>query len=178
MSGERGPKPLPANVHRLRGNASHKPLASLLDDIVRPDVEIPDCPEHLGGEARAEWDRLTPHLEKLGLISQLDRAALAGYCQAWADYVWAQVRIAASNTGDETGERGRIWDTPSGYKQISVLQQISNRALEQVDKFLGHFGLSPALRSRVTASDPRSPMQPDLPGVEPKPAEGGWGKFE
>jgi P27 family predicted phage terminase small subunit len=176
--GERGPKPLPANVHKLRGNASHKPLASLLDDIVRPDVEIPECPQHLDEEAMAEWARITPHLERLGLISQLDRAALVGYCQAWSDYVWAARRIADLNQGDASGERGRIWDTPSGYKQISVPMQIKNRALDQMDKFLAHFGLSPALRSRVTASDPRAPVQPDLPGVDPKPAEGGWGTFQ
>lgn len=171
---ERGPLPTPASLHLLRGNPGHKPLAKLLDDVVRPDVEIPEPPAILTGEAAAEWDRLTPYLWRLGLISQLDRAALTGYCQAWGDYCWAQRRIAESNAGDETGERGRIWDTPSGYKQISVLQQISNRALEQVEKFLGHFGLSPALRSRVTAGDTR---QPELPGVDPKPTEEGWAAF-
>lgn len=171
--GRRGPKPLPANVHLLRGNPGHKPLANLIDDVVRPEVEAPGCPKHFNDEARAEWRRITKHLLKLGLLTAIDRAALAGYCQAWSDYVWAQRRIVELNAGDASGERGRIWDTPSGYKQISVPMQISNRSLELMAKFLAEFGMSPAARSRVTASDP----QLGLPGLE-KPAEGGWGTFE
>ena len=202
---------LPANVHALRGNPSKLPLGSLLDDTVRPAVSIPTCPPHLGPDAREEWDRITVHLEKLGLITDIDRAALSAYCSAWGDYVWAERRIAELNgetkyrpaaaagtdqaaTGgapvgaaanskrkprlrtlpaDSTGERGRIWDTPSGYKQISVPMQIRNRAMEQMKTFLTEFGMSPAARSRVTASDP----QLGLPGLE-KPQEGGWGTFE
>lgn len=225
--GERGPKPLPANVHLMRGNASKKPLAALLDDVVRPEVAVPEAPGHLGAEARAEWERITGHLQALGLIAEIDRAALTGYCVAWGRHVEAELRIAelddehqamlearavaqasaAANeasgpagpaetrsaregepapapaaaasrklTARERAERpGHIGTTPSGYQQISVWLQISNRSLEQCEKFLSHFGMSPALRARVTASDPR---QPELPGVEPKPQEGGWGAFK
>ena len=180
--GQRGPKTLPANVHALRNNPSKKNLGVLLDETVRPKVEIPVMPPHLAEEAKREWRRITRHLEVLGLISQIDRAALAAYCTAWGDYVWAELRIEALNSAqtvgertiaaDATGERGRIWDTPSGYKQISVPMQIRNRALEMMGKFLAEFGMSPAARSRVTASDP----QTSLPGFE-KPQEGGWGGF-
>jgi P27 family predicted phage terminase small subunit len=166
---------VPGNLHLLRGNPSKKPMAALLDEQVRPAVAIPECPKHLDAEARAEWSRITPHLEKLGLISEIDMAALAGYCTAWSDYVWASRRIDELNkkAKDKTGEAGRIWDTPSGYKQISVPMQIRNRALEQMAKFLSEFGMSPAARSRVTASDP----QMGLPGMD-KPQEGGWGEFK
>jgi P27 family predicted phage terminase small subunit len=208
-----GPKPLPANVHALRGNPSKKPLAALLDDVVRPEVAIPPAPAHLGADARAEWERITVHLQALGLIAEIDRAALTGYCVAWGRHVEAELRIAELDaehqarleakavaeakaaapkgrkavdsaaapaprplTASERAERpGHIGTTPSGYQQISVWLQISNRALEQCEKFLSHFGMSPALRARVTAGDPR---QPELPGVEPKPQEGGWGAFK
>lgn len=179
-----GRRRLPANVHVLHGNPSKKSAASLLDGELRPPVEVPSCPKHLGDEARKEWRRITRHLEDLGLISQIDRAALAGYCSTWADYVWAERRIAELNgadprrpnvvaqAADKTGERGRIWDTPSGYKQISVPMQIRNRALEMMGKFLAEFGMSPAARSRVTTSN----VQRSLPGME-APQEGGWGKL-
>lgn len=176
--GTRGPKPLPANVHLLRGNASKKPLASLLDDVVRPPVDEPDCPSQITGEARAEWDRIVPHLMALGLLSQIDRAALVAYCVAWAEYLWACDRIDAYNTGDVTGERGRVWDTPSGYKQMSVLIQIRNRAAGEMKTWLAEFGMSPAARSRVTQSDPATAgEQGELPGME-KPREGGWATYE
>ncbi len=173
---------LPANVHMLHGNPSKLSAAALLDGELRPPVEIPPCPAHLADEARKEWRRITRHLEVLGLISQIDRAALAGYCTAWGEYVWAENRIAAFNGPDEsratpearaadkTGERARIWETPSGYKQMSPFLQIRNRAMEMMAKFLAEFGMSPAARSRVTPSDNQLP----LPGV-PAPKEGGWG---
>jgi P27 family predicted phage terminase small subunit len=162
-------------VHVLRGNPSKKSAAALLDEQVRPPVAIPPCPAHFSPEAKAEWKRITKHLEQLGLVTEIDRAALAGYCSSWGDYVWAERRIAQLNTEakDKTGEHGRIWDTPSGYKQISVPMQIRNRALEMMAKFLVEFGMSPAARSRVTASDP----QMGLPGMD-KPKEGGWGSFK
>ena len=169
---------LPANVHQLRGNPSKKSLGSLLDDVMRPDVAIPDCPTYLDAEAKAEWKRISVHLEKLGLVSEIDRAALAAYCTAWGDFSWATKRIKELNSArpgvdaDKTGERGRIWDTPSGYKQISVPMQIRNRAMEQMKTFLTEFGMSPAARSRVTVSAP----QLGLPGLD-KPQEGGWGAF-
>lgn len=174
--GARGPKPLPANVHALRGNPSHKSLAQLLDDVVRPEVSVPRAPEHFDEAALAEWRRITPHLKRLGLISQIDRAALVAYCDAWSEYVWAVGEIKRLNAeepeGERHGSRGRIWDTPSGYKQISVAVQIRNRAAEQLARWLAEFGMSPSARSRVTASDP----QLGLPGIE-KPQEGGWGAF-
>lgn len=170
-----GRKSVPPNLHLLRNNPSKKPLASLLDDVVRPPVEAPECPAHLEGEARAEWERIVPFLVSLGLVSQIDRAALAGYCDAWGEYVWACQRIKQYNEQDPTGDRGRIWDTPSGYKQISVAQQIRNRALDQCRQFLALFGMSPADRSRVTQSDP----QIGLPGFGgDKPQTGGWGAYK
>jgi P27 family predicted phage terminase small subunit len=178
MTGNRGPKSLPANVHTLRGNPSHKPLAQLLDDVVRPEVAVPRAPRHFTAGALAEWRRITPHLEKLGLISHIDRAALVVYCDAWSEYVWACERIESYNAEEpedsRTGDRGRIWNTPSGYKQISVALQIKNRAAEVMVKSLAEFGMSPAARSRVTPSDP----QLVLPGVGDKPTEGGWGAFQ
>lgn len=171
--GERGPLPKPASLHVLHGNPSKKPMAALLDEAVRPKVEIPECPGHLTTEAKDEWARITVHLEQLGLISQIDRAALAAYCQAYGRWVDVEGKIAILNAEDRDGVAGMIGDTPSGYKQISVLLQISNRCVEQMEKFLRHFGMSPAARSRVTAGDP----QMALPGMD-KPQEGGWGAFK
>lgn len=171
--GQRGPKPLPGNVHLLRGNPSKLPLAQLDDGPIRPDVAVPKCPEQLSDEAKAEWRRITKHLLKLGLISHIDRAVLAAYCSAWGEFVWAEKHIQSLNEQDPSGERGRIWNTPSGYKQMSVALQIKNRAMEQLKQFAAEFGMSPAARSRVTPSE----RQPSLPGME-KPQEGGWANFE
>lgn len=198
MSAGVGRPSTPPALHLLRNDPSKlgaKRIGALLDEAVRPPVAIPKPPVELTQDALEEWNRITPHLAQLGLISHIDRAALTGYCVAWGDFIWAERRIKQLNArggvivfdakgrkrpaaADKNGDRGRIWDTPSGYKQISVPMQIRNRALELMAKFLNEFGLSPAARTRVTPSDPAvAGNQGELPGITPKPQEAGWGNF-
>lgn len=143
--GERGPKPLPSNIHILQGNRSKLP-AHKLSDVIQPDINIPECPEHLSERAKQEWQRIAPELEKLGLISNIDRTALAIYCHAYARWVDAEEKLKA------LGDRGLIDTTPSGYKQIGVWYQISKSAVEQMHKSMGDFGMTPSSRTRVTPS--------------------------
>ena len=144
--GQRGPKPLPANVHLLRGNASKLPMHQLRDGIA-PPVEIPNQPRHLKGAALKEWKRITVELEKLGLISQIDRAALAMYCTAWGRYVDAEEKLL------ELGESGMVDVTPNGFQVQGVWLNIANKAMDQCKSFLAEFGMSPSSRSRVTPGD-------------------------
>lgn len=165
--GTRGPKPLPANVHLLRGNPSKRPMGSLLDEF-RPEVELPDCPSWVWPEAKKEWKRITPQLEKYGLVSRLDRAALVLYCQAWGEYVWAKKRLSHEMKRAEEGakaaaEKGAEWKggdgfmipTPNGSFTYSPYWVAAKRAGDEVDKYQKLFGLSPSSRSRVTTSDNR-----------------------
>lgn len=149
--GQRGPKPLPANVHLLRGNPSRL-SADKLHDAVSPDIEIPAAPRHMKGEALKEWKRITPALLKLGLVSQIDRAALAMYCTAWGRHVDAESALR------DLGEAGLVAETPTGQKVQGVWLTVSNKAMEQCHKFLSEFGMSPSARARVTPGA----LQPDL----------------
>lgn len=163
--GQRGPKKLPSNVHRLRGNPSKLGAGELLDEV-RPPVEIPSCPNHLLPDARKEWRRITPLLEQLGLIAKIDLAALAVYCQSYGRWRQAELKIRELNEQSPLTMPGLVGKTPSGYEQVSVWLQISNRSVETMHKFLCEFGMSPSARSRVTPSD----VQPFLPGLEPAAA--------
>lgn len=172
--GQRGPKPLPANVHLLRGNPSKLPVGQLLDSL-QPEIEIPGCPAHLLPEARKEWRRITPQLQRYGLISKIDRAALALYCQAWARLVWAELqlqramkaceekRLAAEAKGEVwAGGDGMTVPTPNGHMTYSPHWVIANKAAEQVHKYLASFGMDPASRGRVS---PSNHLQRPLPGM-------------
>ena len=165
--GRPGPKPLPANVHVLRGNASKKPLGSILDEF-RPEVEIPDFPSWIWPEAKKEWKRIATELKRYGLISKLDRAALVLYCQAWAKMVWAEraltramkvaeeAREAAERDGREyTGGDGLMVKTANGNFTYSHHWVVGKHAASEVKRYLDLFGLSPSARSRVTVSDNR-----------------------
>lgn len=163
----RGPKPLPSNVHLLRGNPSKKSFADLVDEL-QPEVEIPGCPPHLQPEARKEWKRITPELERYGLISKLDRASLALYCAAWSRWVWAEKQLQRAQAQaqarmDEAEAKGLPYQggdgitvpTPNGHMTYSPHWVIANKAMEQVHKYLASFGLDPASRGRVNPSKVR-----------------------
>lgn len=172
MSGSRGPLPKPTALKLLEGNAGKRALD--LAAGVNPRIEIPSPPKHLGIEAKKEWKRITPLLEELGLISGLDRAALALYCQvagrlaeletSFNGKVQAKVD-AGMDYADAVYEVSHA-TTPSGYAQQSVIVQLIGKHREQLNRYLMHFGLSPAARGRVQASNY---VQPTLPGIEEKP---------
>ena len=52
------------------------------------------CPEHLSPAAQAEWRRLAQSLQQDGLLTQVDRAALAAYCQSYGRWVEAEQKLA------------------------------------------------------------------------------------
>lgn len=174
--GARGPQPLPANVHRLRGNPSKKPEIDLIDDF-NPAVEIPAAPKWIWPEARKEWRRIGAELERYGLISKLDRAALVLYCQAWARLVWAETMLArAMNLAEEKRlefeARGEEWKggdgimvpSPNGALVYSHHWVVQRRAAQEVHWYLQSFGLSPSSRGRVKTSDNRQSALFDQPG--------------
>ena len=165
--GQRGPKPLPGNVHLLRGNASKKPLGALLDEF-QPEVEVPSFPSWIWPEAKKEWKRISGELERYGLVSKLDRAALVLYCQAWAKMVWSEnqlsramkqaetARLEAEAKGEEyTGGDGLMIKTANGNFTYSHHWVVGRHASAEVRRYLDLFGLSPSARARVRTSDNR-----------------------
>lgn len=159
-----GRSALPANVHLLHGNPSKKSVDDLTSSVVRMPIEVPACPQHLGKDARAEWARITPHLLTAGLITQLDRAALAAYCQAWGEWAVLEKRVKENMIAH--GADALIDVTPSGYKQIAAIAQARDRALDRMLRFAKEFGLTPASRIQSTAG-----QQMALPGVPDDPME-------
>ncbi|WP_171001739.1 phage terminase small subunit P27 family [Methylobacillus flagellatus] len=160
-----GPKPKPSNVHYLNGNPSKKNLGALMDSL-QPEIEIPGCPPHLLPEAKKEFRRITPELQRYGLISKLDRAALSLYLQSWAELVWAEKMLkrkmdaaakamqqAEAEGKEYTGGDGMVEMTTNGNVIYSPYWIIANKSRHNVDKFLQNFGMSPSARSRVTPSN-------------------------
>ena len=146
-----GKRPLPANVHLLQGNASKKPLASLVDGI-RPDAVLPSPPNYLDEIALAEWERQGRELLRLGLICEIDKAGLEIYCVNYSLWVRSNEKL---NT---LGTDGLVDRTPSGYKQMSVWLNIRNRAAEEIKKWLVEQGATPSARTRVSPSNPQADL--------------------
>jgi P27 family predicted phage terminase small subunit len=183
MTGSRGPLPKPAALRVLEGNAGRRTLD--LSAGVNPRIEVPSAPGYLSKEAKKEWKRITPILEELGLISGLDRSALGMYCQAVGRLTELEMAFNAKvaqkvKDGEDYFEAVATSSestTPSGYTQQSVRVQLINKQRDQVNRLLMHFGLSPAARARVQASNYVDPTM-TLPGFEQAPeVKSGFQKF-
>jgi P27 family predicted phage terminase small subunit len=121
----------------LTGNPGKRPLN---EGEPRPEVAIPECPEELGEVARREWNRLVHKLASLRLLTNLDRAALAAYCGAYA--MWAEATQAIQKYGS-------MVKSPTGYPVQSPYVAIANRQTEIMMRIASKFGFTPVSRSRL-----------------------------
>jgi len=133
-----GRKALPTNLKLLKGTMR---TGRLNLDEPTPDVEVPEPPAFLATEALEEWCRITPLLVKLGIISQIDRTALAAYCQTYGR--WAQAEAAIIKAG-------LLSKTINGNIIQSPLLGIANRAMEIMRSYLAEFGMTPASRYKIS----------------------------
>ena len=135
---ERGLKPTPTAILKLRGTyrADRRP-----DNEPTPEPGIPDPPDLLAGEALIEWDRTTCELNKIGILSHLDLAAVSAYCQAWVRWLAAEKNLAKT---------GPVVKASSGYPILNPSLTISNKALQQVRRLACELGLTPSARTRIS----------------------------
>jgi P27 family predicted phage terminase small subunit len=152
-----GRKSIPATVHAIRGNPSKKSASELAggSQAVTPAAQAPTCPDFLTADAKIEWRRIIGDLVILGVVTKIDRAELAVYCQAWADWKYARKKIA------EMRETGFVESTPSGYKQISAWMQVANRSEDRMRTAGSSFGLNPAARNRLEVRTPQGELFPN-----------------
>jgi phage terminase small subunit len=71
----------------LRGDRRHA-------DEPTPDICIPKKPSFLKGAAAKEWKRIAIELHTQKLLSEMDLAALAGYCHAYGEVIKIDKAIA------------------------------------------------------------------------------------
>lgn len=137
----KGRKPKPTNLKVLEGNPGKRALNKREP---APKAKLPTCPKWLEPEAKKEWTRMGKKLLNLGVLSEIDTAAFAGYCQAFARWKEAEEFISL---------HGTIFKTPSGYIQQVPQVAIAKSYLKIMQGFCSEFGLTPSSRSRVSAND-------------------------
>jgi P27 family predicted phage terminase small subunit len=135
-------------LRELEGNPGKRPLNP---SEPQPERKRPKCPAHLDAEARREWRRLAPILERMRVLTEADEIALGNLCTQYATLIKAQRLLDKS---------GLLFKTRSGYVQQSPLVAIVASCVDQVNKLCREFGLTPASRTRIQAApeDPRSSM--------------------
>ena len=148
MMARRGPKTKPTQLKVLSGTArkhrinAHEP---------QPEVARPAPPDHLTPAAITEWERVIEETVSLGIMTNLDRGALAAYCQAYGRWVAAETALARMAEKDAITE-GLILRTKAGNAIQNPLVGSANKAMADVVRYAAEFGLTPSARSRVSGA--------------------------
>lgn len=146
MAYPRKPDPLKVIEGTFRADRSNP-------DAPAPETEIPSCPPQLSPAAKAEWYRIAPLLENLGIIAKVNRSSLAAYCALYARWIKAEKEIQRQGeviemigaTDKETGEPLYTFSKKSPWVDISL-----NCAME-MRRYANEFGLTPASQAKVNA---------------------------
>jgi len=88
----------------------------------------------------------------MGLLTQVDMAAFAGYCQAYARWKEAEEFIS---------KHGSILKTSSGYTQQIPQVSIAQQNLKQMRNFCSELGLTPSARSRLNITNAGGTIEGD-----------------
>ena len=128
--GERGPLPKPYARRRNRRGTTGKFVT-----IARPPL-----PRDLPAEAKAEWRRIVPEVESIGLLATIDRGLLIRYCVAWADWVELQHLLQQS---------GKLLKGRGGSLVRNPLWFMKQDAGQTVTELGRQLGLSPVARLRA-----------------------------
>ena len=137
----RGRKPTPTAIKELEGNPGKRPLNG---QEPQPRKKAPACPKWLEPEAKKEWRRLAKQMEAIGVLTEVDMAAFASYCQAYARWKEAEEFIT---------QHGSIVKTPSGYWQQVPQVSIAQTYNKIMTKLAAEFGLTPSSPSRIIAGE-------------------------
>ena len=156
-----GRKPKPTMLKLVTGNPGKRTLPKAEAQVTST---LPSAPTFLSDEAMAEWGRVSQELYGARLLSDIDRAALAAYCQAYGRWVQAEKAIAAMAKNDQLAGALMIRAT-NGNAIQNPLVGTANKAAADMVRYAAEFGMTPSARNRI-AVGPRSPT-PSLYWDEP-----------
>jgi P27 family predicted phage terminase small subunit len=133
----RGRPRIPTKLHVLRGIPGKRPLP---EGEPQPEVKIPEPPAIIQGVALEEWHRITKELFALGLVAEINRSQLAGYCKAYADWIEAEWHWDTE---------AHIYKTETGYPVVNPWRNVADKAFERMTRVATGFGMDPASMSRI-----------------------------
>jgi len=135
--GNRGPKKQTYEEKKAAGKVL------VANEIVKP---IPG----LSNDARTEWKRVAPILYKLGLLTDIDRTALAGYCESYS--LWKACHRIMQKEGFTTTvhQKNRNGEEVGTYIQKRPEVEIADKALSKIRDFCNDFGMNPSSRGKMT----------------------------
>lgn len=139
-----GRRPKPTALKLVAGNPGKRATNKREP---KPRREIPSCPAHLSDDGKVAWGRLSVLLDRMGVLTEADTAALERLCDCYADILESRELI-------KTDGRTYKVSTQSGDTLIKANPAVAQlRAADsQFKSYLVEFGLTPAARSKVQAT--------------------------
>jgi P27 family predicted phage terminase small subunit len=89
-------------------------------------------------EAKAEWRRIVPELEAVGLLTAVDHALLEAYCVTYSRWLDAHRQAKLEVTLTE-----------KGYPVVDPMVGVEQKYLAQLKTLAAEFGMSPSARTRI-----------------------------
>ena len=143
----RGRKPLPTAIKQVTGNRGRRPIRQ---GGLQPQGKACKPTKLLSPEAAAEWDRLAPALQQLGILTPADQMFFVGYCEAAATYARANAKLK---------QQGELVLNADGLPVRNPWLRVRSDAAKEMHTFGSEFGLSPSVRARFVISEPN--LRPD-----------------
>lgn len=151
-----GRKPLPSYLKLVKGTARKGRMNKAEP---RPDLARPMPPTELNDDAKVEWGRVSDELYKLGLLTNIDRAILAAYCQSYGRWMSAERTLAKmAKMDDSTG--ALMIKTQAGNTIQNPIVGIANKAMADMAKYATDLGMTPSARTRVQGKEPEGKASP------------------
>lgn len=160
----RGRKPKPTQIKLVTGNPGHRPPPP---DEPKPTARIPKCPSHLDPEAKREWRRMSRELDDLGILTCIDKAIFAVYCESWSRSKREEKIL--QQEGMIIRSRERVTEHPDGtvvrtggVPMINPRYKVKMDAVDKMMKALIEMGMSPSSRGRVSVAKKKADEQAQL----------------
>lgn len=139
------PKPKPVVLKLLEGRGHGTDSGGrAVKNVPAFTRAAPEAPQWLPPAASAEWDRVVPELDRLGILKTIDRAALAAYCMAWDRFVDASAIVAR--------EGMVLHDDKQGKAQRHPALLTAEAASKELRAWAGEFGLTPSSEQRLAGT--------------------------
>jgi P27 family predicted phage terminase small subunit len=103
----------------------------------RPELAIPSVPPELSDDAKLEWARVSGELFRLGLLTNIDRAALAAYCDSYG--IWVRAERLLRKIEAENGAAGLVTKGSRGLIAHPLLRMSRRAAAESWHQRLTRF---------------------------------------
>ena len=133
----------------IKGNPGQAHGRKLPENEPQPVVHIPPIPGHLDAYAEEEWNRVCQVLFNVGILTDIDGAALGAYCQSYSRWRLAEETLASMAENDET-TKGLLIRTTNGNAIQNPVVGIANKAAADMVRYAAEFGMTPSARSRLS----------------------------